>query len=811
VTAALLPGRIFNAVVVASGAVLAVAAVVAVTRHTVQVGVPTFVDTRAIDLLTVFAVPMIAMMGYFPMLIGRTGGGIEIGLDSCVLIFLANVAGPWEALLLWSLGTTIGQLVSDKRRATKTFNSGLGTIAGGLALLVIQASGGGAGADAEVSWRGLLAMGAGAAVYFAVDYLLSATSLALQERTSLRGEVVPRGAAAAFVSFLAIASLGYLAALVVYAMSTDHADHPLPHWSAFLLAVPVVTILVASRALSRGGELARRLQVLFDTVVKAQSVVDRAALMGVLREGAGDLLHDPRFTLRSTAPNSNEIGVLVPGGDDQEWLVAPALNRARSTAKDDQAGLAALVVVAEDALARLRLSNAMSHQAWHDPLTGLPNRSLFMDRAAHAMEMQRRRGGHLAVLFCDLDGFKRVNDSFGHAAGDSLLTEVGRRIRAAVRETDTVARLGGDEFAVLLEEVSESGEVHLACERILTALRARFPMFGEDVSVTTTIGVALSETGGTADSLLSQADLAMYHAKGQGKDRYEVYRLSFGDQRSQRIEFVENLRRAVETKALEVYYQPVVDLHSRTIVGVEALVRWRRDGVLVPPDLFIPTAEQSGLIVGLGDIVLEVVTADAPKLVEAAGRTLSVAVNVSAQQLVSEGFVPRVQSAREAMGDVHLILEVTERDFVNNEVRTLAAMHALAAADIRFAIDDFGVGFSSMEYLQRLPVRILKVDKTFVTNIEHDSKACTLVRSMVVMGEALGLDVVVEGIERWSQLEHVTFHAAATTGQGYLFGRPMPCAEMVQLLSASIPAWPDRLESTDLELTHIDAVPATVT
>jgi diguanylate cyclase (GGDEF)-like protein len=452
----------------------------------------------------------------------------------------------------------------------------------------------------------------------------------------------------------------------------------------------------------------------------------------------------------------------------------------------------------------------MSHQAWHDPLTGLPNRSLFMDRAAHAMEMQRRRGGHLAVLFCDLDGFKRVNDSFGHAAGDSLLTEVGRRIRAAVRETDTVARLGGDEFAVLLEEVSESGEVHLACDRILTALRARFPMFGEDVSVTTTIGVALSETGGTADSLLSQADLAMYHAKGQGKDRYEVYRLSFGDQRSQRIEFVENLRRAVETKALEVYYQPVVDLHSRTIVGVEALVRWRRDGVLVPPDLFIPTAEQSGLIVGLGDIVLDVVTADAPLLVAAAGRTLSVAVNVSAQQLVSEGFVPRVQAAHEAMGDVHLILEVTERDFVNKEPRTLAAMHALAAADIRFAIDDFGVGFSSMEYLQRLPVRILKVDKTFVTNIEHDSKACTLVRSMVVMGEALGLDVVVEGIERWSQLEHVTFHAAATTGQGYLFGRPMPCDEMVQLLSASIPAWPDRLESTALQLSHVEAVPATV-
>jgi diguanylate cyclase (GGDEF)-like protein len=517
--------------------------------------------------------------------------------------------------------------------------------------------------------------------------------------------------------------------------------------------------------------------------------------------------------LRSTAPGPNEIGVLVPGGEEQQWIVAPSLNRARSTAKDDLAGLAALVVVADDALARLRLSNAMSHQAWHDPLTGLPNRSLFMDRVAHAMELQRRRGGHLAVLFCDLDGFKRVNDSYGHAAGDNCLTEVGRRIRGAVRETDTVARLGGDEFAVLLEEVVELSEVELACERILTALRKRFHMFGEDVSVTTTIGVALSETGGTADSLLSQADLAMYHGKGQGKNRYETYRLSFGDQRSQRIEFVEDLRRAVETKALEVYYQPVVDLHSHMIVGVEALARWRRDGVLVPPDLFIPTAEQSGLIVGLGEIVLDVVMADAPKLVAAGGRSLSVAVNVSAQQLESEGFVDRVLSSRAAMGGVHLTLEVTERDFVNDEPRTLAAMNALAAADVRFAIDDFGVGFSSMEYLQRLPVRILKVDKTFVTNIEHDSKACTLVRSMVVMGEALGLDVIVEGIERWSQLEHVTFHAGATTGQGYLFGRPMTCAEMVELLSASIQTWPERPEPYGLveALSHIEPAAVTLT
>ena len=261
----------------------------------------------------------------------------------------------------------------------------------------------------------------------------------------------------------------------------------------------------------------------------------------------------------------------------------------------------------------------MAHLAWHDPLTSLANRALFMDRVEHAMEMQHRRTGRLAVLFCDLDGFKRVNDLFGHAAGDEVLVEVGKRIRAAVRQEDTVARLGGDEFAVLLEDVSPRTSSSPATGSS-ALLRSGIHLYGEDVAVTTSIGVALSETGSSADALLSQADLAMYHAKSQGKNRHETYRLSFGDERRHRLELVETLRRAVEARGLEVVYQPVLDLRGPKIVGVEALVRWRRDGVLVAPDVFIPTAEETGLIVGLGEIVLDIVTEDAPRLVAAAGR-----------------------------------------------------------------------------------------------------------------------------------------------------------------------------------------------
>ncbi len=714
-------------------------------------------------------IPLIMVMGWFPMLIGRIGGGVEVGLDACVLVFLANVVHPYQALTIWLIGTSLCQAMTGKRWPTKAFNSGLGVISGGLALLVIEMT----RASAPTTARELVAMGLGAAVYFISDFVLSAISLSLEERTHLLQELAPTGALAAFAAFLAIASLGYLAALVV---------RDLPNWAAVLLVVPVATILVASRAQSRGSEHARRLRVLLDTAVKVQTLGDKPVVLETLRLGACDLLRDPRVALRSRPPGTHEIGMAVRGADEQLWLVSPALNRARSTSRDDLQGMAALVVVAEDAFARLRLSDAMTHLAWHDPLTGLANRSLFMDRVEHAMQMQRRRGGRLAVLFCDLDGFKRVNDLFGHAAGDALLTEVGERISSSVRQADTVARLGGDEFAVLLEEVSDPAEVNVSCQRILQALRSRFAVSGEDVSVTTTIGVAMSETGATADALLSQADLAMYHGKSQGKNRVETYRLSFGDERLKRIALVETLRRAVEARELEVVYQPVTNLLTCETLGVEALVRWRRDGVLVPPDLFIPTAEESGLIVGLGNIVLDIVAADAPRLLAAAGRRLSVAVNVSAQQLQLEDFAARVVAAKRQMGDVDLVLEVTERDFVNNEPITLAAMMALVQADVQFAIDDFGVGFSSMGYLQRLPVRILKVDKSFITNIEDDQRTCTLVRSMVVMGEALGLDVVIEGIEQASQLEHLTEHAGARLGQGYLFGTPMSCDAMVTLL-----------------------------
>ena len=732
--------------------------------------------------------PIIVAMGRFPVLIGhigRTGSGFEVGLESCVLVFLANTVDPVTTLAVWAAGALLAQAYNGKSTSTKWFNAGLSVLAATWALAVMEPL----KADMAATGRQLVATALGALTYFCADLLLTAVSLRLEEGKSLREQLTPSGVMTALTAFLAIASLGFLGSLIITV---------LPSWSAALLAVPALTVVVASRALSRGREYARRSKVLLRTAANLQTVLDRTSLLEALISGARQLLKDRRVSLSREAPGLDELGVAVPGVDDSVWIVSPLLKRSRATAAEDVEALAALVAVAEDAFARLRLSAAMTEMAWHDSLTGLANRSLFMVRMQQAMQKHTTQGGQFAVLFCDLDGFKRINDLFGHAAGDELLGRVGARIKAAIRTEDTVARLGGDEFAVLVENVTSPDDVEATCQRILESLRARVQLTTEEVSISTTIGVAMSATGRSADSLLSQADLAMYHAKRHGKNRYETYHLALGEERRRRIELVENLRRAIDSRELEVFYQPIVKLSTREISGVEALVRWRRDGELISPKLFIPVAEESGLIVGLDQLVLDLVVAQVPHLRAAAGRQIIISVNISGQHLQSDDLRARVRTARQEMGDVNLVLEMTERDFVDSDRTTLAAMEALANENIRFAIDDFGVGFSSFSYLQRLPVSILKLDQSFVEGIERDEKARTLVRSVIVMADALGIDVVIEGIERESQLYHLDSCARACSGQGYFFAKPIPFDEMVAILRVAASQVTPRIGGTTI-------------
>jgi diguanylate cyclase (GGDEF)-like protein len=386
----------------------------------------------------------------------------------------------------------------------------------------------------------------------------------------------------------------------------------------------------------------------------------------------------------------------------------------------------------------------------------------------------------LAVLFLDLDGFKGVNDRFGHAEGDALLKTVAERLAGCVRAEDSVARLGGDEFAILVEGVAGRREVDALCRRLLDALRQEIPILGHDVVVGASLGVALADPDDDAAGLLRNADMAMYRAKALGKDRYFVYQPSLREENVRRLELVEALRRGV-ARELVVHYQPIIDLPSGRVDGLEALVRWQRPEGLVPPDAFIAAAEESGLILELGERVLEQLVTDAPTLQQAAGRPLSLGCNMSAHQLRDPGFVDHVGRAVAALGQNRLVLEMTETVVVADDEDTESALLTLKALGARLAIDDFGVGFSSIGYLQHLPVDIIKIDRSFTKDVDSSPRAAALVEAILVMGAALDLRVVAEGIERPAQAAQLQ-RAGCTVGQGFLFGRPQPLDDMVRLL-----------------------------
>ena len=715
------------------------------------------------------AIPLIVVVSKFPMVLdGGEGGGIEVGFESSILMFLLCTLGPLEALVLWSLGVLITQGTTDRRPWAKFFNIGVGMLGGGVAAGVLDVVKG----DAVGTPRELLAVALAAACYFASDFGLSAVSVAIESNTPVREHLVQGGTLFALACFVPFNSLGYLGDVMV--RNTEW-------WTLLLLAVPLATLLIATRAVTRGGENARRLTVLFAAAVRAQTLSDTRQVVEALTEDARRLLRIRQAEVRVAPPGAHEIGAQLRDGQRDQWIVAPRRHRARSTTSADQEALEAMVAVASDAFARLRLTEDMTHLARHDLLTNLPNRGLLLDRVEHALQMSRRRGTRMALLFIDLDGFKPVNDRFGHAAGDAVLVDVAQRLRDCVRQSDTVARLGGDEFAILLEDVHPP-EVSSACDRALAALSRGAHVAGHQLSLSASIGVAFGDSSETAESMLRNADLAMYEAKSRGKNQWVEYERAIGRSRLQRLELVESLRASVAAGDLTLVYQPVVRAATGYITGVEALARWKSNGVDVPPDVFIRVAEETGLVVALGDAVLEQAARDAATIMRAAGSDITISVNISAKQLREPDFVAKVERAIVQMDGTGLVLEITERDGIGNDPASMDAMTTLAERGVPFAIDDFGVGFSSIGYLQDMPVKIIKTDLSFSESIDRDERSCALLCSITMMGQALGLDVVVEGIERASQLDHLREHVHAEFAQGYLMHRPMPLDQLVHVI-----------------------------
>ena len=453
---------------------------------------------------------------------------------------------------------------------------------------------------------------------------------------------------------------------------------------------------------------------------------------------------------------------------------------------DDAVG--GVVVNLRDITERKRFEEQLTHQAFHDMLTGLANRALFRDRLEHALARRRGDEGSMVILFVGLDDFKSINDTLGHACGDELLRETAKRLQAGVRAGDTVARLGGDEFAVLLEEIEYEAAVEIV-ERLLNVVRPPLILDDREVFVQCSIGVTTVDGTGDddVDILLRDADVAMYAAKRGGGNTYCRFEPEMQAAVADRIELRDELRAAIEHGELTLVYQPIFDFQTGEVEGVEALARWEHlSRGAVPPSAFIPVAEDSGLIVGLGNWVLRTACGAATALQQAAPRARrpSISVNVSAGQLYRPELVEEVRAALAVSGlePRGLILEITESLLIDDITLAIERLTALRALGVRIALDDFGTGYSSLSYIRRLPIDRLKIDKRFIDTADRDDRDSKLTATIIEMARVLDLDTVAEGIERPQQHQQLK-QLGCTYAQGFLLARPMSIDQVQQLIN----------------------------
>ncbi|HZX32667.1 MAG TPA: EAL domain-containing protein, partial [Rhodocyclaceae bacterium] len=486
-------------------------------------------------------------------------------------------------------------------------------------------------------------------------------------------------------------------------------------------------------------------------------------------------------TVRTTGVWQGEIwnrrknGELFP-----EWLTITAVRQGNGE-------IANYVGVFSDISAIKRSQADLERLAHFDPLTDLPNRILFRDRLAHAFERGRRYGHKVAVMLLDLDGFKTVNDSLGHPVGDKLLQLVADRIRKTVRVEDTVARLGGDEFALVLSNLDHGEDAVEVARKILLANQEPFDIGGHGALVTASIGIAVfPDDGDEPNTLIRNADAAMYKAKESGRNTHCFYQAEMTQAAQSRLANERGLRRGIENEEFEVWYQPQVCLVSGRYLGAEALVRWRDpERGLIPPNDFIPLAEQTGLIVPLGEQVLNRVCADARRWLDAGLPLGRLGINVAGPQLYRSDFVAALGQAidRYRLSPETLEIEVTETFMMENPVEVRRILDAVQAMGVTTAIDDFGTGYSSLSYLKELPIDTLKIDRAFISHLPDDPHDIAITRAILALGKSLQFKVIAEGIETAAQRDFLQAEGCAE-GQGYLFAKPMPPEEFARWLAA---------------------------
>src|SRR6266851_185290 len=456
----------------------------------------------------------------------------------------------------------------------------------------------------------------------------------------------------------------------------------------------------------------------------------------------------------------------------------------------DRAGrVTGAVIVFHDVSAARAMSVQMTHSAQHDVVTNLPNRLLLNDRISQSISLARRQRKHIAVIFLDLDRFKYINDSLGHATGDQLLQSVAKRLLAGVRGSDTVSRQGGDEFVILLSEITYPEDAATSTRKILLSLSAPHSIVGQDLHIDGSIGISIyPEDGEDAETLIKSADTAMYHAKENGRNNFQFFKAEMNLKAVERQSLESGLRRALEREEFLLHYQPKVNLETGDITGVEALIRWRQpDRGLVPPSQFVPIAEDCGLILHIGRWVLREACWQARAWQDAGLPTVPVAVNVSAVEFRDKGFVEGVRAILSETGleARYLDLELTEGVLMEDGESTAAVLRTLKMMGVHLAVDDFGTGYSSLSYLRQFPIDVLKIDKSFVHQISGDPNDSAIVSAVIDMGKNLKQRVVAEGIETQEQLAFLQARHCAE-GQGYLFSRPLAAAQFAHIVQLGI-------------------------
>ncbi|MCC5812275.1 MAG: EAL domain-containing protein [Ectothiorhodospiraceae bacterium] len=488
-------------------------------------------------------------------------------------------------------------------------------------------------------------------------------------------------------------------------------------------------------------------------------------------------MNDRRTGERAT--RNLELRLLRSGdGPDEQRMVVVEVNAMGiyAQAEDSQPGaLLGTYGIVRDITERKHAEAMIRYQAYHDLLTGLPNRALFKDRLMATISRNQRSGEKLAVLFLDLDRFKMVNDSLGHSVGDTLLERVAQRLRRCLREGDTLARLGGDEFTVLLPAIQTEMDAIRVSEKCVKALEEPFQVDDRELYLGVSIGIAIApDHGETVETLVKHADVAMYHVKEQGRGRWAVFEPVMSSRVDHHVNLEHGLRHALEKNELRLAYQPQIDVEVGRVTAVEALVRWQHPTLgLISPMEFIPVAEQTGAIVGISRWVLREACRGVLSWPTANRQGIRLAVNLSPLHVGQPDFVQDILGILQEEGfpPQRLELEITEHLLMSNLDNVVGKLRQLTAHGVSFAVDDFGTGYSSLSYLQRLPIQTLKIDQSFIRALAEGSESHKLVGAIIAMGQGLGLKIVAEGVETHGQLQHLR-KLQCMQMQGYLFGKP---------------------------------------